>query len=85
MTTSYANDILPLFRPGDLACMTPKGVQLGEVQWMCDPAGNDDFDDHANARRVFAVLAAGFMPPGRRWSQDRLDTYSAWMTDGFRP
>jgi hypothetical protein len=43
------------------------------------------FDDHGNARRVFAALSAGFMPPGNRWPQDWLDTYSNWMTDGFQP
>jgi hypothetical protein len=30
-----------------------------------EPSANDGFDDHANARRVFAALSAGFMPPVR--------------------
>jgi hypothetical protein len=85
MTTSFGNDILPMFRPGDIACMTPKGVRLGDASWVCDPAGNDDFPDHANARRVFAALSSGFMPPGHRWSQDSLDLYASWMGDGFQP
>lgn len=50
MTTSFGNDILPMFRPGDVACMTPKGVRLSDADWICDPAGNGDFADHANAR-----------------------------------
>ena len=81
----FAADIQPLFRPGDIRCMTPKGIHLGDVQWMCDAAGNDDFSDHANARRVHAALAEGFMPPGARWPQDHLDIYQNWMADGFQP
>jgi hypothetical protein len=85
MATEFSKDVLPLFRPVDISCMAAKGVQLAEAPWMCDAAGSDDFDDHGNARRVFAVLSSGFMPPGHRWSQDWLDTYSSWMTDGFLP
>ena len=65
--------------------MSPKGVRLGDASWMCDPAAGDDFADYANARRVFAALSSGFMPPGHKWSQDRLDTYSSWISDGFQP
>ena len=25
------------------------------------------------------------MPPGHKWSQERLDTYSNWISDGFQP
>jgi hypothetical protein len=85
MTTGYAKDILPMFRPRDIGCMTPRGVHLGDAQWMCDPAADDGFDDHANARRGFAALSLGSMPPGEAWPQDWLDIYSNWMTDGFQP
>jgi len=51
---------------------------------MCDPAGNHGFDDYGNARRVFAALSSGFMPPGPDWPQERLDVFSNWMTDGFQ-
>jgi hypothetical protein len=85
MTPGYAHDILPLFRAGDIACMTPRGIRIGDAQWMCDPAANNGFEDHGNARRVFAALARGSMPPGAKWPQDRLDLYSNWMTDGFQP
>lgn len=85
MTTGYAQDILPMFRTGDISCMMPKGVRIGNAQWMCDPATNHGFDDHGNARRVFAALSSGFMPPDGKWPQERLDIYSRWMTDGFQP
>jgi len=85
MAAGFVTEILPLFRPGDITCMASKGVRLADAQWMCDPAGNHGFDDHSNARRVYATLSAGFMPPGQKWSQDQLDIFSSWMTDGFQP
>jgi hypothetical protein len=84
-TTGYAEDIQPMFRPGDITCMTRRGVRIGDAQWMCDPAANHGFNDHGNARRVHAALSDGFMPPDGQWSQDWLDIYSKWMTDGFQP
>jgi hypothetical protein len=83
--TSYTSDIKPKFRPGDIRCMAPKGIELGDADWMCDPSPSDEFADHANARRVFAALSDGFMPPDGAWQKDWLDTYARWMTDGFQP
>jgi hypothetical protein len=85
MTTTYFQDIKPLFRPQDIACMGPRSVKLDDVTWMCDPTGGHGFDDHANARRVFAALHRGIMPPDDKWSPDWLDTFQSWMTDGFQP
>lgn len=85
MAVSFARQILPMFRPGDIACMAPKGIRLGDTAWMCDPAADQGFDDHGNARRVFAALSAGFMPPGQQWPQASLDLFSGWMTEGFQP
>lgn len=85
MTICFTKDILPMFRTGDIGCMTPKGVHIGDAQWMCDPGANHGFPDHGNARRVYAALSRGFMPPDGKWAQDRLDIYSRWMTDGFQP
>lgn len=82
---TYTDDILPMFRPQDVTCMTPQGVKIGDVTWMCDPAGNHGFPDHGNARRVFAALHRGFMPPDGQWSQQWLDTYQSWMDGGFEP
>jgi hypothetical protein len=85
MGVSYTNDILPKFRPGDIGCMRSKGVHLGESNWMCNSSAGNGFADHGNARRVFAALSAGFMPPDGAWAQAWLDTYQNWMTDGFQP
>jgi hypothetical protein len=65
--------------------MTSKGVRLGDSQWMCNPSASNGFDDHGNARRVYAALSEGFMPPDGAWSQDWLDTYQRWMTEGCQP
>ena len=90
MTTGYAQDIRPKFRPGEIGCMAPRGIRIGDAQWMCDPAPSFGFPDHGNARHVCERLnlpagADGQMPPGRKWQQDWLDTYQQWMTDGFNP
>jgi hypothetical protein len=85
---SFARDILPKFRPLDISCMARRHVKLADATWMCDPAANPsfpDFADHANARRVFAMLSAKAMPPDGPWSQDWLDTYQNWMDTGFLP
>jgi hypothetical protein len=85
MAVTYSQDILPKFRPGDISCMSGKGVKLGDAGWMCNPAAGSGFVDHGNARRVYSALSEGFMPPDGGWSQDWLDTYQSWMTDGFQP
>jgi hypothetical protein len=85
MATSYAADIRPKFRPGDIRCMASKGINLGDKEWMCDPSPGGGFEDHAHARRVFTALSDGFMPPDGAWQKDWLDTFQQWMTDGFQP
>src|SRR5688500_4161706 len=84
MSLTYVDTIRPKFRNVDIACMAPRGVKLSDATWMCDPAGNHGYPDHGNARRVYAELCRGAMPPGHKWSQDWLDEYQNWMTGGFR-
>lgn len=83
--TQFGQDVLPLFRASDIGCMAPRGILLGSSDWMCDPAASDDYPDHGNARRVFAALSAGIMPPNGKWPQSRLDVFQRWMNDGFNP
>jgi hypothetical protein len=35
MTNSYARDIKPKFRPGDVTCMARAHVKLADATWMC--------------------------------------------------
>jgi hypothetical protein len=81
----FAADILPLFRAQDIDCMRPMGVHLDDPVWMTNPAGDLRRPDHANARRVFATLRSGRMPPHAPWSDAQLATYEAWMAAGFAP
>jgi len=85
MAITFTQDVLPLFRPGDIACMGGKGVILNDAGWMCDAAGDSDYPDHANARRVFEQLSQGRMPPDSAWSKEPVATYQQWMSDGFTP
>jgi hypothetical protein len=84
MSVTYSNDIRPKFRPGDVACMTPRGVKIGDANWMCDAAAGNGFDDHGNARRVYSAVSEGFMPPDEAWPQDWLQVYQTWMDEGFQ-
>ncbi len=85
MAVGYFQDIQPKFRPGDISCMTKKGIKIGDVDWMCSASASHGFDDHGNARIVFSALSGGWMPPDEAWPQDWIDTYQNWMNDGFQP
>jgi hypothetical protein len=74
MALSFATDIRPLFREGDVACMKPDGIALDEAAWMCVPA---------NARMVYDAVAAGTMPPDEPWSKETVAKFKAWMDAGY--
>jgi len=84
MPVTYANDIAPKFRPQDIACMDPRGIDLDSADFMCDPTATFGFADHGNAQHVYARLSDGSMPPDAPWPGDWLATYQSWMTDGFQ-
>jgi hypothetical protein len=73
MTLSYAKDIRPLFREGDIACMKRGGVELAEAAWMCVPA---------NAHKVYGAVSSGKMPPDAPWPAARVSLYKQWMDEG---
>lgn len=75
MALSFATDILPLFRAGDIACMKNAGVELDDPAWMCVAA---------NARSVYDAVAGGSMPPDEPWPAERVARFKAWM-DAGRP
>jgi hypothetical protein len=87
MPVSFAQDILPLFTDGDIACMRRFAVRLSDYDYMSDQGGNDSFADHANARNVYAHLVGTKTPRmprgGPFWSDDKLQLLNQWMTDGF--
>jgi hypothetical protein len=73
MALSFAKDIRPLFRDGDVACMKPAGVDLGSSAWMCVPG---------NAQLVYGAVSAGKMPPDAPWAADRVSLFKEWMDGG---
>jgi len=83
-TTSFAKDILPLFRPGDIACMKARGVLLDSYAYM-----SDDTDGHSNAQDVYDALTGAATPRmpfhGPYWQQSQLDLFAKWMSDGYQP
>ena len=85
MATSFAHDILPKFRHGDVACMRPRHILIDDQAWMCDPASGYGYGDHGKARHVFDRITAGDMPPDAPWSAAWVATYQAWIDGGFLP
>jgi hypothetical protein len=86
-SVSFAQDILPLFRDGDVACMARFNVHLNDFAYMSDPTEDDSFPDHANARNVYARLTGAAKPQmpmgGPFWPDAQLQLFNQWMSDGF--
>jgi hypothetical protein len=81
MPASFAKDILPLFRPIDIEHMKAYDVSLDDYACMSDSSNN-----YQNAQGVLKTLTTKRMPPGGPfWTQDQLDLFGRWMTDGYRP
>jgi hypothetical protein len=81
MPVSFANDVKPLFRPIDVDHMNNYGVSLDDYTYMSDASNN-----HGNAQDVLDQLSGKHMPPGGPfWTQDQLDLFKKWMTDGYQP
>jgi hypothetical protein len=74
MALSFATDIRPMFRDGDVACMKHAGIALDDAAWMCVPA---------NAQLVYGAVAAGKMPPDAPWAAERVSVFKAWMDAGY--
>jgi hypothetical protein len=74
--TSFATDILPLFRPGDIVCMARPGVLLDNYAYMSQPA---------NAQTVYDQLSEGKMPPDAPWPQTHVALFKSWMDGGRQP
>jgi hypothetical protein len=73
MALSFATDIRPLFRDGDVDCMKTMGIDLDDPAWMCVSA---------NAQSVYDAVYAGTMPPDEPWSADRVSLFKRWMDAG---
>lgn len=74
MAISFAADIRPLFREGDIKCMEKGGVKLADLAWMSDPA---------HAKSVYEAVSAGTMPPDKPWPAERISLFKSWMDAGY--
>ena len=70
-TVTFDGDIRPLFRDADVRAMS----------FAFDLASYDDV--RANADEIYRRLADGSMPCDRRWPDDDVDRFRAWIDDGF--
>ena len=75
MAASYAKDIRPLFRDGDIDCMKAGGVLLDDFAWMSVAE---------NAQHVLHAVSSGKMPPDAPWPKDRVALLQQWI-DAGRP
>ena len=74
MAVSFATDIRPLFREGDVECMSAAGVHLDDFAWMRVPA---------NAQSVFDAVSSGTMPPDAPWPKEHLALLQEWIDAGY--
>jgi hypothetical protein len=73
MALSFATDIRPLFREGDVRCMKNVRVALDDPAWMCVTA---------NAQMVYGAVSGGTMPPDEPWLAERVALFKRWMDAG---
>ncbi len=72
MALSYAQDIRPLFRNKDIACMTPYGFDLSQLG-----------DVRMNSALIYERLAEKTMPQDGAWSDENIKKFKQWMDEGM--
>ncbi len=72
MALSFATDIRPLFRQGDIDCMKDFGFDLGELA-----------DVRMNAASIHERLADKTMPEDGPWSDADIAKFQQWIDDGM--
>ena len=77
---SFATQIAPLFRTIDVQCMRSRGVFLKSYDYMKDPD---------NANLVLTMLQPDADPRmpfgGPYWTDENIDLFQQWITDGLQP
>ncbi len=74
--TSFARDILPLFRPKDIEHMTDLDLDLSEHDAVRAKA-------RAIARRVAGGARPMPPPPDQRWTKIQIELFEQWVAEGF--
>lgn len=89
MAISFAKDIKPLFRPKDIACMKPHGVELDSFEYMSDPKENPSHPDHGNVRDVLDRLSGRILPRmpmgAPPWPDTQIKLLESWIKEGCLP
>lgn len=70
---SFARDIRPLFRDGDIRSMS----------FAFDLSSYDDV--RANAEPIYERLASGSMPCDGAWPADEVERFRTWIDEGSLP
>lgn len=68
---SFANDILPLFRPQDVE----------EMSWAFDLSSHDEVSEHAEA--IYERLSEGTMPCDAPWPEEDVERFRQWIDAGM--
>jgi len=70
---SFAGDIRPLFREGDIRSM----------EFAFDLASYEDVRKHGEA--IYSALAAGQMPCDGAWAEEDVQRFRSWLDSGALP
>ena len=71
MALSFANDIRPLFRDGDVETMKRFGLDLSSYERVRE-----------KAQEIYAALEDGSMPCDEPWPKDTVALFKRWMDEG---
>lgn len=72
MAVSFAKDIRPLIRDGDVRCMKPYGFDLSKLG-----------DVRMNSAQIYERLSTKSMPEDGPWSDENIAKFKAWMDEGM--
>lgn len=73
MALSFAADIRPLIRPGDIECMKDYGFDLSMVG-----------DVRMNSALIYKRLSDKSMPEDGPWSDENIRKFKQWMDEGMK-
>ena len=72
---NFWEDVIPLFRDVDFACMGARGIPLASIDWW-------KADGHF--AMAYDRLSSGSMPlGGPRWKPEQVQVLAGWKENGF--
>ena len=73
MAVSYAKDIRPLIRDGDIECMKDFGFDLSKLG-----------DVRRHSADIYERLSEKSMPEDGPWKDEDISKFKQWMDDGMQ-